>query len=123
MEQALNGQRLFILDYHDAFMPYLTRINALPTAKAYATRTILFLKDDGTLKPLAIELSKPHPSGDNLGAESKVVLPADQGVESTIWLLAKAHVIVNDSGYHQLMSHWYELYLLASNICKHAYYY
>ncbi|KAG5036393.1 hypothetical protein JHK86_017233 [Glycine max] len=106
VEEALNGQRLFILDYHDAFMPYLTRINALPTAKAYATRTILFLKDDGTLKPLAIELSKPHPSGDNLGAESKVVLPADQGVESTIWLLAKAHVIVNDSGYHQLMSHW-----------------
>ncbi|KAG5000635.1 hypothetical protein JHK87_021707 [Glycine soja] len=106
VEEALNGQRLFILDYQDAFMPYLTRINALPSAKAYATRTILFLKDDGTLKPLAIELSKPHPSGDNLGAESKVVLPADQGVESTIWLLAKAHVIVNDSGYHQLMSHW-----------------
>ncbi|KAJ1420347.1 PLAT/LH2 domain [Sesbania bispinosa] len=104
VDEALNGQRLFILDYHDPFMMYLERINKI--AKAYATRTILFLKDDGTLKPLAIELSKPHSSGVKFGAESKVILPADQGVESTIWLLAKAHVIVNDSCYHQLMSHW-----------------
>ncbi|WVZ25365.1 hypothetical protein V8G54_003909 [Vigna mungo] len=106
VEEALAAKRLFILDYQDAFIPYLTSINSLPTAKAYATRTILFLKDDGTLKPLAIELSKPHPSGDNLGPVSKVVLPAIDGVDSTIWLLAKAYVIVNDSGYHQLMSHW-----------------
>ena len=99
MEQAISAHRLFILDYHDAFFPYLTKINSLPIAKAYATRTILFLKDDGSLKPLAIELSKP-------ATVSKVVLPATEGVESTIWLLAKAHVIVNDSGYHQLISHW-----------------
>ncbi|XP_027336926.1 seed linoleate 9S-lipoxygenase-like isoform X2 [Abrus precatorius] len=106
VDQAIGSLRLFILDYQDAFMPFLTKINSLPSAKAYATRTILFLKDDGTLKPLAIELSKPHPNGVQFGAESKVVLPANEGVESTIWLLAKAHVIVNDSGYHQLMSHW-----------------
>ncbi|CAJ2646755.1 unnamed protein product [Trifolium pratense] len=104
VEKALNGQRLFILDYHDTFMPYLEKINK--TNKAYATRTILFLKDDGTLKPLVIELSLPHPNGVQFGAESKVILPADQGVDSTIWLLAKAHVIVNDSCYHQLVSHW-----------------
>ncbi|CAI8588482.1 unnamed protein product [Vicia faba] len=103
-EKALNGQRLLILDYHDAFIPYLNKINK--NAKAYATRTILYLKDDGTLKPLAIELSLPHPNGLQYGAESKVVLPSDQGVDSTIWLLSKAHVIVNDSCYHQLMSHW-----------------
>jgi len=105
VEQALHGERLFILDYHDAFMPFLEKINK--NAKAYATRTILFLKDDGILKPVAIELSLPHPNGVKFGAESKVILPADQGVDSTIWLLAKAHVIVNDSCYHQLMSHWY----------------
>ncbi|XP_004510414.1 seed linoleate 9S-lipoxygenase [Cicer arietinum] len=104
VEEALNGNRLFILDYHDAFMPYLERINL--TAKAYATRTILFLKDDGTLKPVAIELSLPHSNGVQYGAESKVFLPSDVGEESTIWLLAKAHVIVNDSCYHQLISHW-----------------
>ncbi|XP_057455135.1 seed linoleate 9S-lipoxygenase-like isoform X2 [Lotus japonicus] len=100
VDKALGAKRLFILDYHDAFMPYLEKINKI--AKAYATRTILFLKDDGALTPLAIELSLPHPNG----AKSKVILPANKGAESTIWLLAKAHVIVNDSGYHQLMSHW-----------------
>jgi len=107
VQQALSGNRLFILDHHDAFIAYLRKINDLPTAKSYATRTILFLKDDGTLKPLAIELSLPHPRGDEFGAVSRVVLPADQGAESTIWLIAKAYVVVNDSCYHQLMSHWY----------------
>ncbi|CAL0332442.1 unnamed protein product [Lupinus luteus] len=105
LEEALAKQRLFILDYHDVFMPYLRRINQT-SAKAYATRTILFLRDNGTLKPLAIELSLPHPDGDQSGAVSKVILPAKEGVESTIWLLAKAYVVVNDSCYHQLMSHW-----------------
>ncbi|MQI32213.1 hypothetical protein EI016_23750, partial [Escherichia coli] len=81
------------------------RINATDR-KAYATRTILFLQNDGTLKPLAIELSKPHPQGDNFGPVSNVYLPADQGVEGSIWLLAKAYVVINDSCYHQLVSHW-----------------
>ncbi|OIW08988.1 hypothetical protein TanjilG_05964 [Lupinus angustifolius] len=105
VEEALSKQRLFILDYHDVFMPYLRRINQT-SAKSYATRTILFLRDNGTLKPVAIELSLPHPDGDESGAVSKVILPAKEGVESTIWLLAKAYVVVNDSCYHQLMSHW-----------------
>ncbi|RZB97661.1 Seed linoleate 9S-lipoxygenase-2 isoform D [Glycine soja] len=106
VDKAIKDQRLFILDHHDTFMPFLRRIDESKSSKAYATRTILFLKDDGTLKPLAIELSLPHPGQQQLGAYSKVILPANQGVESTIWLLAKAHVIVNDSCYHQLISHW-----------------
>ncbi|TKY64322.1 Linoleate 9S-lipoxygenase 1 [Spatholobus suberectus] len=110
VERAIKDQRLFILDHHDAFMPFLRKINESKSSKAYATRTILFLKDDGTLKPLAIELSLPRQDRRQLGADSKVILPANQaGVESTIWLLAKAHVIVNDSCYHQLISHWSEL--------------
>jgi len=88
-------------------MPYLRRINAT-SSKAYATRTILFLKKDRTLKPLAIELSLPHPGGDKSGVVSQVFLPADEGVESSVWLLAKSYVIVNDSSYHQLVSHWYK---------------
>ena len=87
-------------------MLYLRKINE-GSNKAYATRTILFLKDDGTLRPVAIELSLPHPDGDQFGAVSKVCLPATLGVQSTIWLLAKAYVAVNDTGYHQLVSHWY----------------
>ncbi|RVX18908.1 Linoleate 9S-lipoxygenase 1 [Vitis vinifera] len=83
----------------------LRRINATST-KTYASRTLLFLKDDGTLKPLAIELSLPHPSGDKFGAVNKVYTPAENGVEGSIWQLAKAYAAVNDSGYHQLLSHW-----------------
>ncbi|PNX98378.1 seed lipoxygenase, partial [Trifolium pratense] len=105
VEEAIQNKKLFLLDHHDSIMPYLRRINSTPT-KAYATRTILFLNNSNTLKPLAIELSLPHPEGDEHGFVSHVYQPALEGVDSTIWLLAKAYVIVNDSCYHQLVSHW-----------------
>ncbi|XP_061976799.1 probable linoleate 9S-lipoxygenase 5 isoform X1 [Populus nigra] len=105
VDQALKSNRLYILDHHDALIPYLRRINSTST-KTYASRTILLLQDDGTLKPLAIELSLPHPQGDHHGAVSKVFTPAEHGVEGSVWQLAKAYAAVNDSGYHQLVSHW-----------------
>lgn len=105
VDEAIKKNKLFILDHHDTLIPFLRRINSTPS-KIYATRTILFLQDDGTLKPLAIELSLPHPEGDELGAISKVFTPAHDGVEASIWQLAKAYVAVNDSGHHQLISHW-----------------
>ena len=88
----------------------MRKVNATD-AKTYAARTILFVKDDGTLNPLAIELSLPHPDGDSSGPVSKVYLPPNKDVkddEPLIWLLAKAYAVVNDSCYHQLISHWYE---------------
>lgn len=105
-DQAIEKNKMYILDHHDALMPYLRRINST-TTKTYASRTILLLQDDGTLKPLAIELSLPHEHGDALGAVSDVFTPCDDGVGNAIWQLAKAYVAVNDSGYHQLISHWY----------------
>lgn len=105
VEKAIESNRLYILDHHDALMPYLRRVNST-TTKTYATRTVLFLKEDGTLKPLAIELSLPHPQGDTHGAVSQVYTPAEEGVEGSVWQLAKAYAAVNDSGYHQLISHW-----------------
>lgn len=105
VEEAITQKKLFILDHHDALIPYLRRINSTST-KTYASRTILFLQNNGTLKPLAIELSLPHPEGDKYGAISKVYMSAEDGVENSIWQLAKAYVAVNDSGYHQLISHW-----------------
>ncbi|GAU50940.1 hypothetical protein TSUD_191490 [Trifolium subterraneum] len=122
VEQAIETNRLYILDHHDTFYPYLRKINAADT-KAYATRTILFLQDDGTLKSLAIELSSPHPRADSFGPVSDIYLPASEGVhvEASIWQLAKAYVIVNDSCQHQLISHWLnthavvESFIIATN--------
>ncbi|XP_021772932.1 probable linoleate 9S-lipoxygenase 5 [Chenopodium quinoa] len=120
VDEAIKKNKLFILDHHDTLMPFVRRINSTPS-KIYATRTVLFLQNDGTLKPLAIELSLPHPEGDKLGAISKVFTPAHDGVEGSLWQLAKAYVAVNDSGHHQLISHWLlthaviEPFVIASN--------
>ncbi|KAL0388621.1 UNVERIFIED_CONTAM: Linoleate 9S-lipoxygenase 5 [Sesamum radiatum] len=105
VDEAIENHKLFILDHHDALMPYLRRINTT-TTKTYASRTVLLLQDDGTLKPLAIELSLPHEDGDERGAVSEVFTPSDEGIGSSIWQLAKAYAAINDSGYHQLISHW-----------------
>ncbi|XWS64537.1 hypothetical protein CRYUN_Cryun05aG0012600 [Craigia yunnanensis] len=106
VEEALSCNRLFILDHHDTLIPYLRRINEDTSTKIYSSRTLLFLRGDDTLKPVAIELSLPHPVGDKFGVVSKVYTPAEHGVEGSIWQLAKAFVAVSDSGYHQLISHW-----------------
>ncbi|KAI4367851.1 hypothetical protein MLD38_016475 [Melastoma candidum] len=105
VREAIKKNKLFILDHHDMVMPYLRRINSTAT-KTYATRTLLFLQDCGTLKPVAIELSLPHPNGDQYGAINEVHTPADQGVEGHLWQLAKAYAAVNDVGRHQIISHW-----------------
>nr|CAD1837618.1 unnamed protein product [Ananas comosus var. bracteatus] len=105
IDQALKDNRLFILDHHDTLIPYLNRINSTGN-KIYASRTLLFLKEDSTLKPLAIELSLPSPDGEQHGAVSNVYTPSENGVEGAIWQLAKAYATVNDSGVHQLISHW-----------------
>ncbi|KAJ4894292.1 hypothetical protein Rs2_21086 [Raphanus sativus] len=120
VQEALEQNKLYILDHHDALMPYLTRINSTNT-KTYATRTLLLLQEDGTLKPLAIELSLPHAQGESYGSVSKIFTPAEKGVEGSVWQLAKAYAAVNDSGYHQLISHWLrthaviEPFIIASN--------
>lgn len=89
-------------------MPFLRQINQDTSSKVYATRTLLFLKDDGTLKPLVIELSLPHPEGDQYGAVSELYKPVSDGAEASRWLLAKTYVAVTDAAYHQLISHWYK---------------
>ncbi|VFQ85020.1 unnamed protein product [Cuscuta campestris] len=120
VEEAINNKRLFIVNYHDMLMPYLRRINETNN-KVYASRTLFFLQTDGTLKPVAIELSLPHSLGDKFGLDSKVYIPSGHGVENGLWQLAKAYVNVNDSGVHQVISHWLnthaviEPFLIATN--------
>lgn len=79
-------------------------MNALDGRKSYATRTLFFLTDAGTLKPIAIELSLPYTSPD---VQSKrVVTPPVDATTYWAWQLAKAHVCSNDAGVHQLVNHW-----------------
>lgn len=105
-KQAVEKGRLFILDYHDIYMPYINKINALEGRKTYATRSLFFLHHDGMLKPVAIELSLP-PSTPGAKGSQRVFTPGKDATEIWLWQLAKIHVCSNDSGYHQLVSHWY----------------
>ncbi|OWM77455.1 hypothetical protein CDL15_Pgr016852 [Punica granatum] len=101
---AIEEKKLFILDYHDIYLPFLNQINALEGRKAYATRAIFFLTSAGTLKPIAIELSLP-PSGGNIPS-NRVLSPPVDATSNWLWQMGKAHVCSNDAGVHQLVHHW-----------------
>jgi hypothetical protein len=54
---ALAEKRLFVQDYHDIFLPYIEQIDAQKLGSMYATRMVVFLRSEGILTPLAIDLS------------------------------------------------------------------
>ncbi|KAE8715096.1 putative lipoxygenase 6 [Hibiscus syriacus] len=110
VQQALEENKLFMVDYHDLYLPFLDRINALDGRKSYATRTIFFLTPNGTLKPIAIELSLPHTAP--CSRSKSVVTPPVDATSNWIWQLARAHVCSNDAGVHQLINH-----LLRTHAC------
>ncbi|KAF3774794.1 putative linoleate 9S-lipoxygenase 7 [Nymphaea thermarum] len=83
VHEALNKHRLFILDHYEAIMPYVNRINTTDN-KIYASRTVLFLKNDGTLTPLAIELCLPNHEGQDQ-------MPCGTGVFECGGLIRRAH--------------------------------
>ncbi|KAJ6340947.1 hypothetical protein OIU78_009176 [Salix suchowensis] len=74
---------------------------------------------DGALRPLAIELTRPPIDGKTQWKQ--VFTPSDHSTGQWLWMLAKAHVLAHDSGYHQLVSHWLrthcvtEPYIIAAN--------
>ncbi|KAJ4956296.1 hypothetical protein NE237_013079 [Protea cynaroides] len=103
VDEAMRQWRMYILDHHDYLFPFLERINKQGVCM-YASRTLLFLRNDKTLKPVAIELSLP--GSEDVEVVSRVFLPASTGTQASLWHLAKAHVVANDSGHHQLISHW-----------------
>ncbi|XP_054777130.1 lipoxygenase 3, chloroplastic-like [Prosopis cineraria] len=104
VQEALDENKLFILDYHDAYIPFLKGINAQEDRKAYATRTVFFLTRLGTLKSIAIELSLPQGYPNHLSKQ--VLTPPEDSNSYWLWQLGKAHVCSNDSGVHQLVQHW-----------------
>ncbi|AQK60090.1 lipoxygenase10 [Zea mays] len=104
VEQALAAKRLFILDYHDVFLPYVHKVRELQDATLYASRTIFFLTDLGTLMPLAIELTRPK--SPTRPQWKRAFTHGPDATDAWLWKLAKAHVLTHDTGYHQLVSHW-----------------
>eukprot|EP00252_Welwitschia_mirabilis_P011311 TRINITY_DN2543_c0_g1_i1.p1 TRINITY_DN2543_c0_g1~~TRINITY_DN2543_c0_g1_i1.p1 ORF type:complete len:917 (-),score=166.17 TRINITY_DN2543_c0_g1_i1:410-3160(-) len=119
VEQAIEDKKLFILDYHDIFLPFLDKINSQKGRKAYASRAVFYLNSKGNLRPIVIELSLPPTLP---GVQRKQVFTyGDDATSHWLWKLAKAHVCSNDAGIHQLVNHWLrthacmEPYIIAAN--------
>jgi lipoxygenase len=101
----LEAKKLYVLDYHDLYLPVVKQINELESfdSQTYATRSIFFLNKNNVLKPCAIELAVEDPTGRG----KRVFTPPKNNQRDWMWDLAKAHVSTNDAGVHQLYSHWY----------------
>ncbi|WVZ77493.1 hypothetical protein U9M48_025352 [Paspalum notatum var. saurae] len=119
VEAALAAKRLFVLDYHDVFLPYVHLVRQLPDTTLYGSRTVFFLTDLGTLVPLAIELTRPK--SPTQPQWKRVFTHGPHATDAWLWKLAKVHVLSHDTGYHQLVSHWLrthccvEPYIIAAN--------
>jgi len=108
--QAIEEKKLFMLDYHDVLLPYVNKVRKLKGKTLYGSRTLFFLNPEGTLRPLAIELTRPPSLSNKTGQWKQVFTPSWHSTSVWLWRLAKAHVLAHDSGYHQLVSHWYAIY-------------
>ncbi|WCJ36969.1 Lipoxygenase 2 chloroplastic [Euphorbia peplus] len=120
VEEAVKEKKLFMLDYHDLFLPYVNKVCQLQNTTLYGSRTVFFLTPENVLRPLAIELVQPPM--ERKPQWKKVFRPASwHSTDYSLWKLAKAHVLAHDSGYHQLISHWLrthccaEPYIIAAN--------
>ena len=103
--QALEQKKLFIIDYHDLLLPYVSKVRQIEGTTLYGSRALFFLTPNGTLKPLAIELTRPPIEGKPQWKQ--VFTPTSESTGRWLWRLAKVHFLAHDSGYHQLVSHWY----------------
>ncbi|KAL3687112.1 hypothetical protein R1sor_013421 [Riccia sorocarpa] len=108
--QAIRQKRLFTIDYHDVYLPYVYRINNenLDDKRfIYAPRAFFFLTDDQQMKPVAIELSLPSPQKGVPEPQHRVFTPPkEENKYDFQWELAKLHFASVDFGFHELISHW-----------------
>ncbi|XP_078154303.1 lipoxygenase 2.3, chloroplastic-like [Carex rostrata] len=103
-QEAIKQKKLFILDYHDLLLPYVHKVRELDNRTLYGSRTVFFLTHDGTLMPIAIELTRP--ASPTKPQWKQVFTDEWDATSSWLWKLAKIHVCSHDTGYHQLVSHW-----------------
>ncbi|CAA6661597.1 unnamed protein product [Spirodela intermedia] len=119
VEEAIEKKKLFIIDYHDLFLPYVHKVRQLEGTTLYGSRTVFFLTGDGTLSPIAIELTRP--ASPTAPQWKEVFTHTSDATGAWLWRLAKAHVCAHDAGYHQLVIHWLrthactEPYIIATN--------
>ncbi|XP_010512789.1 PREDICTED: lipoxygenase 2, chloroplastic-like [Camelina sativa] len=119
VDEALKNKRLFMLDYHDLLLPYVNKVRELEDTTLYASRTVFFLNDNSTLRPVAIELTRPPDV--NKPQWRQVFTPGYDATSCWLWSIAKTHAVSHDAGYHQLISHWLrthcctEPYIIAAN--------
>ncbi|CAK7339259.1 unnamed protein product [Dovyalis caffra] len=119
VEEAIERKKLFILDYHDLLLPFVRQVRELGNRTLHGSRTLFFLTPQGTLKPLAIELTRPPMDGKPQWKQ--VFTPTGNATGVWLWKLAKANVLAHDSAYHQLITHWLrthcatEPYIIAAN--------
>ncbi|KAJ9555704.1 hypothetical protein OSB04_010318 [Centaurea solstitialis] len=111
LDEALVHKKLFMLDYHDLLLPYVSKVRALNGTTLYGSRTLMFLTSTGTLRPIAIELTRPPNNGK---PQWKYVYTPHS--DAWLWRLAKSHVLAHDSCHHQLVSHWWVPFLLHHNL-------
>ncbi|CAN1177285.1 Linoleate 13S-lipoxygenase 2-1, chloroplastic [Linum perenne] len=119
-DEAIKQKKLFILDYHDILLPFVGLVRQQKGTTLYGSRALFLLTPVGTLKPIAIELTRPPIDGKPLW--KRVFTPGTfSSTDEWLWKLAKTHVLAHDVGYHQLISHWLrthcctEPYIIAAN--------
>ncbi|CAN1753287.1 Linoleate 13S-lipoxygenase 2-1, chloroplastic, partial [Linum perenne] len=104
-DEAIKQKKLFILDYHDILLPFVGLVRQQKGTTLYGSRALFLLTPVGTLKPIAIELTRPPIDGKPLW--KRVFTPGTfSSTDEWLWKLAKTHVLAHDVGYHQLISHW-----------------
>ncbi|CAN1336779.1 Linoleate 13S-lipoxygenase 2-1, chloroplastic [Linum perenne] len=119
-DEAIKQKKLFILDYHGILLPFVGLVRQQKGTTLYGSRALFLLTPVGTLKPIAIELTRPPIDGKPLW--KRVFTPGTfSSTDEWLWKLAKTHVLAHDVGYHQLISHWLrthcctEPYIIAAN--------
>ncbi|KAI5077884.1 hypothetical protein GOP47_0008007 [Adiantum capillus-veneris] len=105
VEEAMERKLLYIVDYYDMYMPYLSRIHATENRATCASRTIFYLSKAEVLLPIAIELALPPPK-EGQEARKRVFTPDHSKDIDWVWHFAKAHVLTVDTTYQLSVCHW-----------------
>lgn len=96
---------LYIVDYYDMYMRYLSRIHKTENRSTCASRTIFYLSKAKVLLPIAIELALP-PEQEGQEAKKRVFTPNRDLKPDWVWHCAKTHVVTVDMTYQLSVCHW-----------------